>query len=255
MWTVEYVHPDGRGATIADGEAGWQPDGTLPDAGRRAPAHAVERAAYLRTVQDWIIRPQLKGMEGVAGIDAIGGYVKQYHVQPDPRAARGAMVSPSPTSSMRSKRNNVSTGAGVRRAQRRGLCRARRGRASSDRDEIAHDRRRRARRHADPRPRRRAVGIGRELRTGSATRERRGSRGRHGADADRREQPHRRGGRRRAARRGQRTLPPDVRARPVLDRTTLVDADDPHRRDATSSRARSWSSSCSSLCSATCAPR
>src|SRR5712691_2446247 len=44
----------------------------------------VERAAYLRTVQDWIIRPQLKGLEGVAGIDVIGGYVKQYHVQPDP---------------------------------------------------------------------------------------------------------------------------------------------------------------------------
>jgi heavy metal efflux system protein len=38
----------------------------------------------LRTVQDWIIRPQLKGVPGVAGVDAIGGYVKQYHVQPDP---------------------------------------------------------------------------------------------------------------------------------------------------------------------------
>ena len=44
----------------------------------------LERAAYLRTVQDWIIRPQLKGVPGVAGVDAIGGYVKQYQVQPDP---------------------------------------------------------------------------------------------------------------------------------------------------------------------------
>jgi heavy metal efflux system protein len=44
----------------------------------------LERAAYLRTVQDWIIRPQLKGLDGVAGVDAIGGYVKQSHVQPDP---------------------------------------------------------------------------------------------------------------------------------------------------------------------------
>ena len=35
-------------------------------------------------MQDWIIRPQLKGVPGVAGVDAIGGYVKQYHVQPDP---------------------------------------------------------------------------------------------------------------------------------------------------------------------------
>ncbi len=35
-------------------------------------------------MQDWIIRPQLKGVKDVAGVDAIGGYVKQYHVQPDP---------------------------------------------------------------------------------------------------------------------------------------------------------------------------
>ena len=44
----------------------------------------VERAAYLRTVQDWIIRPQIKSVTGVAGVDSIGGYVKQYQVQPDP---------------------------------------------------------------------------------------------------------------------------------------------------------------------------
>ncbi len=44
----------------------------------------VERAAYLRTVQDWMVRPQIKGVVGVAGVDSIGGYVKQYHVQPDP---------------------------------------------------------------------------------------------------------------------------------------------------------------------------
>jgi heavy metal efflux system protein len=44
----------------------------------------VERAAYLRTVQDWIVRPQVKSVMGVAGVDSIGGYVKQYQVQPDP---------------------------------------------------------------------------------------------------------------------------------------------------------------------------
>ncbi len=43
-----------------------------------------ERVTYLRTVQDWIVQPQLRSVPGVAGIDAIGGYVKQYHVQPDP---------------------------------------------------------------------------------------------------------------------------------------------------------------------------
>jgi cobalt-zinc-cadmium resistance protein CzcA len=44
----------------------------------------VERAAYLRTLQDWIVRPQIKSVVGVAGVDSIGGYVKQYQVQPDP---------------------------------------------------------------------------------------------------------------------------------------------------------------------------
>src|SRR5678816_880187 len=27
MWTVEYEHPEGKGATAKDGEAGWQSDG------------------------------------------------------------------------------------------------------------------------------------------------------------------------------------------------------------------------------------
>jgi cobalt-zinc-cadmium resistance protein CzcA len=44
----------------------------------------VEQSAYLRTVQDWIVRPQIKSVPGVAGVDSIGGYIKQYQVQPDP---------------------------------------------------------------------------------------------------------------------------------------------------------------------------
>jgi cobalt-zinc-cadmium resistance protein CzcA len=84
MWAVEYEHPDGKGAKVEQGKPGWQSDGTyLTPEGRRLVTD-IERATYLRTVQDWIIRPQLKNVEGVAGVDAIGGYVKQYHVQPDP---------------------------------------------------------------------------------------------------------------------------------------------------------------------------
>ncbi|MBN8960982.1 MAG: CusA/CzcA family heavy metal efflux RND transporter [Rhizobiales bacterium] len=45
---------------------------------------AIERGAYLRTVQDWIVRPQVKSVVGVAGVDSIGGEVKQFHVQPSP---------------------------------------------------------------------------------------------------------------------------------------------------------------------------
>ncbi len=38
----------------------------------------------LRTLQDWIIRPQLRNVPGVADVNSIGGFVKQYHVAPNP---------------------------------------------------------------------------------------------------------------------------------------------------------------------------
>lgn len=38
----------------------------------------------LRTVQDWIIRPQLRTIPGVTEVNSIGGYEKQFHVTPDP---------------------------------------------------------------------------------------------------------------------------------------------------------------------------
>ncbi|MEX0914445.1 MAG: CusA/CzcA family heavy metal efflux RND transporter, partial [Wenzhouxiangellaceae bacterium] len=43
---------------------------------------------YLRTVQDWIIRPQLRQTPGVVEVNTIGGHVKQFHVLPDPDALR-----------------------------------------------------------------------------------------------------------------------------------------------------------------------
>lgn len=39
----------------------------------------------LRTIQDWIIRPQLLNIPGVAEINSIGGYTKQFHVTPYPK--------------------------------------------------------------------------------------------------------------------------------------------------------------------------
>ena len=37
-----------------------------------------------RTIQDWIIRPQLRNTPGVVDVNSIGGYVKQFHVTPYP---------------------------------------------------------------------------------------------------------------------------------------------------------------------------
>lgn len=81
MWTVEFKE---GGWPAKDGTAGWQSDGSYLTPEGQYLRKGYEQAGYLRTVQDWIIRPQLKGVKGVAGVDAIGGYVKQYQVMPDP---------------------------------------------------------------------------------------------------------------------------------------------------------------------------
>lgn len=84
MYSVEYAHPTAKGAPVQDGKPGWQSDGAfLTDEGERL-TDEVSRLAYLRTVQDWIIRPQLRVVRGVADIDSLGGYEKQYVVEPDP---------------------------------------------------------------------------------------------------------------------------------------------------------------------------
>jgi cobalt-zinc-cadmium resistance protein CzcA len=83
LYSVEYANPGGDGASVADGRPGWQSDGSyLTDDGERL-SDEVARLAYLRTVQDWILRPQLKTVSGVADIDSLGGYEKQYIVEPD----------------------------------------------------------------------------------------------------------------------------------------------------------------------------
>lgn len=38
----------------------------------------------LRTIQDWIIKPQLRNTAGVVDVNSIGGYRKQFHVTPYP---------------------------------------------------------------------------------------------------------------------------------------------------------------------------
>ncbi|MBO0752471.1 MAG: CusA/CzcA family heavy metal efflux RND transporter, partial [Bradyrhizobiaceae bacterium] len=108
-WSVDYA-PRGDGAPVRDGDAGWQSDGSyLTPEGERL-ADEQSRLVYLRTIQDWIIRPQLKNVRGVAGADAIGGYVKQYRVEPDPAKLVGYGLSISQVVNA-IEANNVSRGA------------------------------------------------------------------------------------------------------------------------------------------------
>ncbi|HAT4482029.1 TPA: CusA/CzcA family heavy metal efflux RND transporter [Legionella pneumophila] len=65
----------------------------------------------LRTVQDWIIKPQLRNVEGVAEVNTIGGYEKQFHITPDP--AKLVRYNLSLTDVVEAlQRNNANVGAG-----------------------------------------------------------------------------------------------------------------------------------------------
>lgn len=54
------------------------------DADARQPDGRPYDATALRTLQDWVIRPQLRQVTGVTEVNTIGGYERQYHVTPDP---------------------------------------------------------------------------------------------------------------------------------------------------------------------------
>ncbi|GGD64942.1 efflux RND transporter permease subunit [Aurantiacibacter arachoides] len=88
MYTVEYEHPGGRGAPTG-ARTGWQVDGSfITERGDRLESE-VAKAAYLRTVQDWVVAPLMRSIDGVAGVDSIGGYEKQFLVQPNPTRLTG----------------------------------------------------------------------------------------------------------------------------------------------------------------------
>ncbi len=197
LWTVEAE----EGATKEDGSAYTPTD--------------------LRTIQDWIIRPQLRNVKGVAEINTIGGYAKQFLIAPDPKKLAAYKLTLGDLQNA-VLRNNENVGAGY--IERRGeqlLIRAPgqvkdmddiRGIIVSNVDGVPI----RIRDVAE-------VGLGKELRTGAATENGRevvlgtvfmliGENSREVAQAvgQRLEEINR-------------TLPKGVKAITVYDRTTLVD--------------------------------
>ncbi|MBG6289843.1 CusA/CzcA family heavy metal efflux RND transporter [Pseudomonas nitroreducens] len=65
----------------------------------------------LRVIQDWVVKPQLRNVPGVAEVNTIGGFAKQFHVAPDTRrlAAYGLTLTDLITAL---ERNNANVGAG-----------------------------------------------------------------------------------------------------------------------------------------------
>lgn len=87
MYTLE-AHPEAR-----------KPDGT---------AYTSED---LRTLQDWVIRPQLRNTPGVTEVNSIGGFVRQYHVTPYPdRLSAYGLTMAEIVSAL--EKNNANVGAG-----------------------------------------------------------------------------------------------------------------------------------------------
>ncbi len=111
MWSVEYKHPGGIGAETRNGEPGWQSNGHYLTPEGLTLKTKVEWASYLRTVQDWIIRPQVKTITGIADVDSIGGYVRQYHIMPNPQKLIALGISFADLSEALES-NNLSMGAG-----------------------------------------------------------------------------------------------------------------------------------------------
>jgi cobalt-zinc-cadmium resistance protein CzcA len=81
-----------------------KPGATKPDGTRYTPED-------LRTLQDWVIRPQLRTTPGVTEVNTIGGFERQYHVTPWPdRLAAFGVTMTEVVEALEG--NNVNIGAG-----------------------------------------------------------------------------------------------------------------------------------------------
>ena len=65
----------------------------------------------LREIQDWIIKPQLRNVRGVAEINTIGGFAKEYQVAPDPKRMAAYRITLEQLV-VALERNNANVGAG-----------------------------------------------------------------------------------------------------------------------------------------------
>ncbi len=126
-------------------------------------------ATALREIQDWIIKPQLAQVPGVIEINTIGGYDKQYHVTPSPpQLLQFGVTMDELAEALRS--NNVNRGAGyIERNGQQLLVRSPGQLASiAEIEQVVI-----ANRHGAPVKVSDVaeVAIGKELRTGAATRD------------------------------------------------------------------------------------
>ena len=79
--------------------------------GARRPDGELYTPEDLRTLQDWVIRPQLRNTPGVTDVNTIGGFERQYHVTPWPdRLVAYGVTMAEVVEAL--NRNNANVGAG-----------------------------------------------------------------------------------------------------------------------------------------------
>lgn len=81
-----------------------------PSDGTRA--LTVEELTRRRTIQDWVVRPMLRSIPGVAEINSLGGYVRQYQVLVDPDKLRHYNLTLNEVE-MAVSRNNANASGGI----------------------------------------------------------------------------------------------------------------------------------------------
>ena len=176
----------------------------------------------LREIQDWVIRPQIRTVPGVTEVNTIGGYRKQFDIRPDPARLRAYGLTLADI--LRAvERNNQAVGAGFLPQKGEQYLVHTDGRLGSpaDIEQIVVATRDGVPVHVAEVA---SVGLGQELRAGAATS--------HGRETvigtaimlfgeNSRVVARNVGERLEAV---SRSLPPGVTARPVYDRTHLVEA-------------------------------
>ncbi|MGR4863781.1 efflux RND transporter permease subunit [Caulobacter sp. LARHSG274] len=135
--------------------------------GARRPDGKAWTPEDLRTLQDWVIRPQLRNTPGVTEVNTIGGFERQYHVTPLPERLSAYGLTMADVAGALG-RNNANVGAGyVERYGEQYLIRVP-GQATGIQDlqaVVVASRNGAPIRVADVAD----VGLGQELRTGAAT--------------------------------------------------------------------------------------
>ena len=79
--------------------------------GARRPDGKAWTPTDLRELQDWVVRPQLRNLQGVTEVNTIGGFEKQFHVTPSPDKLRAYGITLQDIMNALA-RNNENVGAG-----------------------------------------------------------------------------------------------------------------------------------------------